>query len=434
MDSYALTTDGRPVSHVERDLRRYLPGLDVRLQRFSATQAIVPSHLLRALRIDYRDAASLLRSFGVERLDQVSDADVVALLRTRDVRNLERRAAPAIALQRGVDWHLALCNVDRAWPLIGGPDAIDWTGVSVGQIDTGYTRHPAYGFPQAPWVKTTLARTFWPPPPAESPTEPPPELGAGLDNLSGLNGGHGTKTGCTIAGRAPDGSFYGVAPKVPLVPVRICNTVVINDRQAQFDMAVRHLVDVAKVNVINVSLGLFPSTPTKQFKHAIDYAYDNGVIVVCAAGNHVRSVVAPASMRRTLAIGGITREDVPWSGSSHGPEVDLSAPAADVRRAVTAPPGDKFSYSAGGDGTSYATAIVSGAAALWLVRHRASLSQAYTQRWQVVEAFKKAVMSSTRQPANWQPGSFGTGVLDAKALLEFPLPAAGTLTADASNA
>jgi len=185
MGSYALTTDGRPVSQVERSLRRYLPGLDVRLERFSGTQAIVPSHLLRALQLDYREASSLLRGFGVERLDPVSDADVLALLRTRDVRTLERRPAPAIAPQRGVDWHLALCNVDRAWALIGGPDAIDWTGVSVGQIDTGYTRHPAYGFPQAPWVQTALARTFWSPPPAESPTEPPPELGGGTSGTFG---------------------------------------------------------------------------------------------------------------------------------------------------------------------------------------------------------------------------------------------------------
>jgi hypothetical protein len=147
----------------------------------------------------------------------------------------------------------------------------------------------------------------------------------------------------------------------------------------------------------------------------------------------VQQVVAPARLHRTLAIGGITSQDVPWSGSSFGPEVDLSAPAADIRNAL-AKPGDQFSYANDGDGTSYATAMVSGAAALWLARHRAELAGAYPQPWQVVEAFKQTARATARVPANWQPGAFGTGVLDVRALLDAPLPDAATLVQDAPNA
>jgi hypothetical protein len=220
---------------------------------------------------------------------------------------------------------------------------------------------------------------------------------------------------------------------VPFVPVRICDVVLINDRQREFAKGVRHLVDIAGVKVINVSLGIVLATTVKELKRAVDYAYDAGVIMVCAAGNIVQSVVAPARLNRTLAIGGTTSTDAPWSGSSFGPQVDLSAPAADIRNAL-AKPGNRFSYATDGDGTSYAAAMVSGAAALWLCRRKAELAAAYPLKWQVVEAFKRLARQTSRRPANWNSGAFGDGVLDVRALLEAPLPAASSLVQDAANA
>lgn len=181
--------------------------------------------------------------------------------------------------------------------------------------------------------------------------------------------------------------------------------------------------------VINVSLGVFAAVVVKELKQAINQAYDAGVIMVCAAGNHVNSVVAPARLRRTVAVAGITRLDVPWSGSSFGPEVDVSGPAADLRRASTAS-GDRFSYGFGGDGTSYATAITTGAAALWLTHRRNDIAAAYNQPWQRVAAFTQLLRSTARLPAVWNPGAFGTGVIDIEALLNAALPAAGGLVQD----
>jgi hypothetical protein len=432
LKAHALTTDGRSIAKLEAGLRKYLPGLDVRLRQFSPAQAILAGPLMHALVVEYGDAGSVLSRLGVQRMQPMDDDEVLAVLKARDVRDLRPRPVVAAAPIEGLDWHLKVCRVDQAWQLVDGPHDIDWTGVVVGQIDTGYTQHPAYGFP-ASWVQTAQAETFWPDPPLDAPTLPPPELGQGRSNLIGVNRGHGTKTGCTVSGSATSDSFFGVAPKVPFVPVRICDVVLINDRQREFAKAVQHLVDEVGVQVINVSLGIVLSGVIKDLKRAVDHAYERGVIMVCAAGNIVQSVVAPARMRRTLAIGGITSQDVPWSGSSFGPEVDFSAPAADIRNAL-AKPGDKFSYANDGDGTSYATAMVSGAAALWLARHRLELAGAYPQTWQVVEAFKHTARATARVPANWQPGAFGTGVLDVRALLEAPLPAADTLVQDAPNA
>jgi len=319
----------------------------------------------------------------------------------------------------------------RASAHLGGPDTIDWGGVRVADIDTGYTEHPAFGFPGATWLRADLARSFVPEPAGEQGSILAPELGDGRDNLDGFNAGHGTRIGATICGHAPDapgGAFYGVAPKVPFVPVRITDTVEITARQREFGQAVRYLVDEMGVNVINLSMGVAFGPVSRAMRDAVNLAWERGVILVCAAGNHVNDVVAPARLDRTLAVGGVTSTEAPWSGSSFGPETDISGPAADLRRAQVRRPGAPvYTYAFGGDGTSYATAMTSGAAALWLVHRGAEIGAAYAQPWQRVAAFIEIVRRTAHVPPNWQPGAFGTGVLDVEAVLNAALPPAAGL-------
>lgn len=423
MSSALLTTDGRALAGVEAEMRRYLPGLDVRLWPIGRDRAIVRSHVLQALRLDYQAFGyePMLAHLGISQVQDLEDEAAQALLRYRDGAQLPQRSVLATPAP---DWHPQQSNVPQAWALLGGPQQIDWKGVRVGHIDTGYTPHPALGRDGATWVAVNEGRTFVPPPSTEV-AVPPFEPGGGLDNLEGANAGHGTRMASTICGDDPGasgGAFRGVAPRVPLVPVRITDSVAINHRQREFLQAVRYLVDVARVDVINVSLGVALAKVIGAMRDAVNEAYDAGVIMVCAAGNVVDPVVAPARLPRTLAVGGVTRQDVPWSGSSFGPETDLSSYAADLRRANVGP-GMKFSYGGGGDGTSYATAITTGAAALWLAHRKNDITQAYPQPWQRVEAFHQLARATARAPVPWQSGSFGTGILDVHALLAAPLPA-----------
>ena len=424
MSNFVLTTDGRSPAKVEAQLRKYLPGLDVRLWPCGPRQAILRAHIVRAIEIEYPNigAGPLLKILGIEDIRPVSDEASVTLLAGRDLLLLPARAVARVASAvPELDWHLAAVNAPNAWQLVNGPDNIAWGTVRVGHIDTGYTEHPALGFPGAPWIDLAQARTFMPEVPSGEATMFPTELGPGQDNLIGTSAGHGTRMAGTICGHAAGAQFFGIAPKVPLVPVRITDSVWINHAQRPFAQAVKHLIGPAQASVINVSLGVFAGTVAAEMKRALNDAYDAGVILVCAAGNHVNSVVAPARLARTLAVGGVTQADAPWAGSSYGPEVDLSAPAAEIRRANTALPA-KYSYRPGGDGTSYATALTTGAAALWLAHHGASLDAAYPLRWQRVEAFRLLATQTVRTPSPWQPGSFGSGVLDVEALLNAPLP------------
>ena len=287
-----------------------------------------------------------------------------------------------------------------------------------------------FGFGQASWIALHDAATFFPAPPSGEVSVFPDEPGDGLDPLHGAaNSGHGTRTGSTICGHAPGapgGPFHGAAPKLPLVPVRITDSVVINHAQSEFVQAVDHLLGLGDIGVINVSLGIALAVVRDELERAIDRAYEAGVIVVCAAGNFIDPVTAPARLNRTLAVAGVTRDNRPWSGSSFGPEVDFSAPGADLRRADSRR-GGGFVYGTGGDGTSYAAALTSGAAALWLCHHRDALAGAYPLPWQRVEAFTTLARATTFKPEGWQPRPFGTGILNVEALLNAPLPPAAAL-------
>ena len=433
MKSQLLTLSGVPPRTAERRLREYLEGLDTRLTQVSPNQAILAGPHARALREAYSEAGArvILEQAGVVKTTSLTEAEAVAILRARDSEATSPPLDFAALAGLPGDWHLDTTRTRLAWQSIAGaPDAIDWLDVRVGHVDTGYSRHPAFGFEPQPWVDVAAAETFFVPH-GGGPVDPPPEPGHGVDPLvGGFNPGHGTKSAGTIVGKAAGDAYYGIAPGCPIVPVRICDTVLINDREDEFGQAVDHVLQHG-VSVITVCLGIWMATTRRVVRKAIDRAYEQGVIVVCAAGQYVDDVVSPASLSRTIAVAGTTYEDVPWGHSCHGPEVDLSAPAADIRSAAarlrSGTP--RYSYADAGDGTTYAAAMVSGAAALWLLHRRDELASTYAEPWQRVEAFRRSVKGSSRQPPGW-PAGFGDGVLNVAALLGVPLPAPAALTRD----
>lgn len=425
MPHWKTQVAGQSLPQARRVLSNYLTGLDVGLVPLSTTEALLPDTTLAALKHTYGavGALAVLSHAGLSPPTRVPDAQALALLQQRDIHNLPPRAA-AVASQRL--WHLDATRARAAWQFWGGPAGIPWGGVKVGQVDTGYSQHPALGFAGgASWVQVGEARTFYAP--GAGPGGPGP--GDGVDALEAQFDGHGTRVASVICGddaAAPGGAYLGVAPRVPLVPVRIANVVLITHAQRELAEALRYLVHSAKVSVINLSMGFLPRTQMKVLDRAIDECYEAGVILVCAAGQPLRSVVSPAHGRRTIAVAGSTPEGIPWGDSACGTAVDWTAPAKGIYRA-DAKHGGRLTYAGGGDGTSYAAAITTGAAALWLARHGPALQAAYPQPWQVVEAFKAVARVTAAPMPHQQPGAFGTGILDIAALTAATLPPSATL-------
>jgi len=402
-----------------------------------------------------------LKDHGAELSETVTEQQILAHIQTRDPADVPDRPSdeqPPLVdphSKKIVDWHIVESNIHGAWKLIGGPENIDWNDVVVGHIDTGFTLHPVFGFTDgmlnSPWVNTVRDRNFF-----SKETGYQVEGGyqgansasgdSAEDPLGGMSHGHGTRTLSILCGfdtsdnskisSAPHSSYsgyFGVAPKVPVVPIRVEDSIWIqNELGKGLPDAINYLVESAGAQVISLSMGsprFFLSGPgvPRDLTRALKNAYSLGVIVVCAAGNHIpnESVVYPARLPRTIAVGGSAPNGIPWSRSSYGIQVDISAPAFPIRRATTQRI-DKFLYGFG-DGTSFATPQVAGTAAMWLAYRHADIKATYQQPWQRVEAFLTLLKSTARVPSHWENRKYGAGILNAGDLLSANLPAANTL-------
>lgn len=433
------------------------------LQPTSSTKAFMSLDSYKALiaEVGNDKLGKYLKDHGAELSETVTEQQALAHIQTRDPADVPDRPAdeqpPKVDPHTGkrVDWHIVESHIHDAWQLLGGPDNINWKDVVVGHIDTGFTLHPVLGFTggnlNSPWVDTARDRNFF-----------SKEIGyqgeggatgshfASLDSaedtLGGMSHGHGTRTLSILCGldtssasknsSIPQSSYsgyFGVAPKVPVVPIRVEDSIWIqNELGKGLPEAINYLVESAGVQVISLSMGsprffLSGYGVPRELTRALSKAYSRGVIVVCAAGNHIpnEAVVYPARLPRTIAVGGSAPKGTPWSGSSFGVQVDISAPAFPIRRATTQR-GNRFLYGVG-DGTSFATPQVAGTAAMWLTHRYDEIEAAYKQPWQRVEAFLTLLKSTATAPNGWQKRLHGAGILNAGDLLAADLPPAEAL-------
>jgi endonuclease G len=238
--------------------------------------------------------------------------------------------------------------------------------------------------------------------------------------------GHGARTASIIIGNPKtsfenDGNFgllYSEGPdRFQLIPYRISQSVVLIGRGKNLVDAANHAVN-AGADVMFMCMGSYPRPMIYEVAKS---AYDRGVIWVCAAGNEVEMVVAPALYPGTIAVAAFNPNQRPWKGSSYGNTVDIAAPGEDVY--VPFEDQKLNEIMAYGSGTSYATPHVASAAVLWKAKHFHELTQ-YNYPWQVVEAFRHCLKNSAskKKPAHWDTKNYGAGLLDIQALLEEPLP------------
>jgi hypothetical protein len=83
-------------------------------------------------------------------------------------------------------------------------------------------------------------------------------------------------------------------------------------------------------------------------------------------------------------------------------------------------------------GASPATASTAGVAALWLAFHgRDALLARYGGQVRLQHVFLHLVKQTARQPLGWDASRFGSGIVDAEALLRAPLPTVADLGATA---
>ena len=114
-----------------------------------------------------------------------------------------------------------------------------------------------------------------------------------------------------------------------------------------------------------ISLSLVASSGSKTLQRAVDQAWNKGVVLTAAAGNTACGggkgcVSYPAKYTNVIAVGCVDSARSPCSWASSGPEMDLAAPGVAILSTHYSGDSAYASFS----GTSQATPIVAGAAAL----------------------------------------------------------------------
>lgn len=249
-------------------------------------------------------------------------------------------------------WQLAAVRAPEAWPVATG------AGVTVAVVDSGVDAdHPALRGSVLP------GRSYVDVDPGSEPrllafgSEPSPVYERAFGQADPV--GHGTAVAGLIAGSVESG-HPGVAPDAEILPVRVLDDENRYHDSAMVGAAVEWAVDNG-ADVVNLSLGGHYDSP--PFAEAIAYAERHDVLIVACTGNQHEGVSDedvwfPARVSDVLAVTGSDERGDRWRTAVTGAETDVAAPGANLE--APRPGGGYKSVT----GTSFASAVVSGAAAV----------------------------------------------------------------------
>jgi subtilisin family serine protease len=198
--------------------------------------------------------------------------------------------------------------------------------------------------------------------------------------------GHGTMTA---------GIIHLVAPQAMIMPLKSFQangTGYNSDILRAVYYAVSH-----NAKVINMSFNY--STYSQELANAVNYATQNGLICVAAAGNNGEQVtVYPAALKGVIDVASTGNTDLPSTFSNYGaPPVWLAAPGEGV---MTTYP---FGTYAAGWGTSFSTPFVTGATALMVAMDNVQVNTGTTLSLGLLN-LSLSLGGNTSVP-NWEPQS-----------------------------
>jgi type VII secretion-associated serine protease mycosin len=296
----------------------------------------------------------------------------------------------ADAAPKNPPWAQQALSFASVWPLTRG------AGVTVAVIDSGVDANPQFG-----------DRVLEGPDLAPSTTGPATNAAPDADCV-----GHGTSVASIIAAAPVAGvSFTGVAPAADILSIKITNSDAFPGQVTA--EAIQAAVDDG-AQVINLSLA---TVSTPALAEAVQFAQAHDVVVVAAAGNDspdgATGPFYPAAYPGVLSVGAVDQDGSLASFSDTRTPVSVTAPGAGVTAAYPGP--FPQAYNPASNGTSFATAFVSGVVALVRAAHP-GLDQA-----QVVAR----ITATADGPAG--PGT-GHGLVNPVQAVTAVLPSTGTGT------
>jgi len=378
-----------------------------------------------------------------------------AVLATTGCAEIGFPAQPRVADVRHLDDEMAIAGTqsfchsrddalrDLAWPLrmMRVPQAWDYSvkcnrpdrgrNILIGHVDTGVADHvelrPARPDEQGPILWDRGYDFIYDVPFGRDPL---------VNTWHFEQIGHGTATASVIVSRGDvvanwssepgtcggttgPGRITGVAPSAFLVPTRAFRLAATSSHQRVAD-AIDHLRK-KEVHVITMALG-WPNR-SDVVDNAIAKAIRANILVLAAAGNFVDDVTYPAKSGMAIAVAGIGPTEEPWRYSAHGKAITISAPGEKVWRAYLTDTEKRSDMVSPRFGTSFAVSLTAGVAALWLAHNGQNALLEYVSQHgyrTLQDLFRHELTTTARPGKDWHlyNKQFGTGIVDAKALLK----------------
>ncbi len=181
--------------------------------------------------------------------------------------------------------------------------------------------------------------------------------GGSRDNVTDENG-HGTHISGILCAEKNGVGVIGVAPKADLYVVKAFDA----NGKTNFECiekGVNWLIE-KRVDVINMSFS--SSVANKSYQELIKKAYDNGISMICAAGNEgemgANTIGYPARFAQTVAVSAVDINKNIADFSSRGNEAEICAAGINIYSTF---PKNTYALLSG---TSMATPIIAGAVAI----------------------------------------------------------------------
>ncbi|MCG8500127.1 MAG: S8 family peptidase [Firmicutes bacterium] len=233
--------------------------------------------------------------------------------------------------------------IDYGVKMVGGP--LEWAetkgaGIKVGVIDTGVAlNHPDLKTRVKDYVNFTSS-----------------ERKNVLDD-----NGHGTHVAGIVAAERNNLGVVGVAPEADLYIAKAFD----KEGYAEFDAIAKSIQWMMERDVDVINMSFSAQTADQGYQQIISQAYNQGITLVCAAGNRgdgesadANTIGYPAKFDQTIAVTAVDMNKRRADFSSVGTEAEIAAAGKDVYSCYL---DSKYATLSG---TSMATPIITGAVAL----------------------------------------------------------------------
>ena len=283
---------------------------------------------------------------------------------------MELLEGPEAGWYNSEKWDLAMIHAEAAFEL-----GCMGQGVRIGIVDSGVNPHPALA------ACLEAGRSYL-------------EEGDPADTADRY--GHGTLVAGLIAG-ADEVGYYGAAPGAALVPLKVTDgKTVLTSTVCQ---AIYNGIDAYHCDILNLSLGI--RTESQALREAVEYAEEQGVLVVSAVGNNGNGVLYyPAAYDTVIGVGAVDMDGDVAYHSNRNASVYLTAPGVTVLTL------SQYGGVTTASGTSFAVPHVTAAAAV--LRGAAGRLSPQALRELLGQT------AEDRGPEGWDQ-SYGYGILNLEA-------------------